>query len=277
MFVATKLCGLMDKEPVDTPICDVVQAAGDSRENVFNAIETTWNGAGHFQFDPIPHYLGGETPGRYPSFEQKYDGTHGMMFTQWGFDGHNWDKNDQCSYARLFTTSEGCNLPQEEMDCVGWVSTADPSTPYGPIDNSKSINCNETVPDSASGWCWCLKKDGVTAVKHAVKSARRNPIGVEFTCEDECKKPTYIPGISEIELAYTTADYSQGSPGGSDEQTGVLANGLGAQCSDGFFDVEHMPVGELRSTCVNLNSDLAWHHSNNRKPPPSSKLCIKRG
>jgi hypothetical protein len=279
-FVAAKLCGQVSNEPPDPPICDIVQAGGESAAVVKKAMAGT--GAAAFGFTPIPTFFGGELEGGDPTYNEMYLNGHGMMFTQWGMDGRGradcGGECDQCLHTRLFMTTVGCNVPQmpkgKEMECVKFVKTKYSNTPYGPIDEKVDVKCNETVPDTYSGWCECVTAEEGTKVVHAVRSAVKNPIGRKYTCEQECKKPTWVPAITMVEMAYSSADFSKGGPDGNWDK--VVARGKGAKCKAGFYDVEHMPVGSVGSSCVNLNSELRLSRSNGVKPPPASKLCVKR-
>ena len=279
MWVPTRLCGISSDEPPDPPICDVLQAGGESPAAVKLAM--SGRGVAPFGFTPIPTFFGGEVQGGFPTFEDLYNNGNGMMMTQWGMDGRT-AKNcggscDSCLHTKLFTTSIGCNVPQmaegQQMGCLRFVKTTLSSTPYGPIDEDAAIKCNDTIQDGWSGWCECLTADGGASVIHAVRSAVRNPVGKPYTCEEECKKPTWVPAVGKVEMAYTEADFgSNGLPDGQN----VIRAGRGAKCSDGFYDIEHLPVGSLGAVCVNLQSDLSWDKSGGVKAPPASKLCAKR-
>ena len=102
---------------------------------------------------------------------------------------------------------------------------------------------------------------------HAVRSAVRNPIGKKYTCAAECKNPTWVPAIKGLEMAYTSEKMEGGT---------VIPHGKGAKCKQGYYDIEHLPVGSVGSSCVSLNSDLPWAKSGGVKAPPASKLCFKR-
>lgn len=278
IFVSTKLCGLSSDEPPDPPMCDVLQAGGESAYAVNKAMKG--KGVAAFGFSPIPTFFGGEMQHGKPTFEQMYTNGHGMMFTQWGMDGRGpkncGGKCDKCLHTRLFTTSVGCNvaaMPKgQEMGCLRFVRTKLSGTPYGPIDEDADVKCDQVIPDSYSGWCECQTAVSNTTVIHAVRSAVRNPIGKPYTCADECKSPTWIPAVGKIEMAYTGADFSKGKPDGEEN----IKPGKGAKCSPGFYDVEHLPVGSVGAACVNLQSDLVWSTNGGVKPPPGSKLCAKR-
>ena len=77
-----------------------------------------------------------------------------------------------------------------------------------------------------------------------------------------------MPAIKGLEMAYT----SQKTVLFSD----AIPHGMGAKCKEGYYDIEHLPVGSVGSSCVNLNSDLPWSKSGGVKAPPASKLCFKR-
>jgi hypothetical protein len=282
MHVATRLCGLASNEEPDPPMCDIIQAGGESADAVNKALKI--NSVGEFGFTPIPTYFGGElVPAGAkgtsdPSFEQSYTQGHGMMFTQYAMDNRGGAASDgtcggncdKCLHSRLFTTAIGCNIPKakpgEEMSCVKFVKTKLHNTPYGPIDESADVKCNDTVPDTYSGWCECETKGGAKVI-HAVRSAVRNPIGKKYTCAAECKSPTWVPAIKGLEMAYTSEKMEGGT---------VIPHGKGAKCKPGYYDIDHLPVGSVGSSCVNLNSDLPWSRSGGVKAPPASKLCFKR-
>jgi hypothetical protein len=282
MHVATRLCGLASNEEPDPPMCDIIQAGGESADAVNKALKI--NSVGEFGFTPIPTYFGGELVPKgadgtaEPSFEQSYMEGHGMMFTQYAMDNRGGAASDgtcggncdKCLHTRLFTTAIGCNIPKakpgEEMSCVKFVKTKLHNTPYGPIDESADVKCNDTVPDTYSGWCECETKGGAKVI-HAVRSAVRNPIGKKYTCAAECKSPTWVPAIKGLEMAYTSEKMEGGT---------VIPHGKGAKCKPGYYDIDHLPVGSVGSSCVNLNSDLPWSRSGGVKAPPASKLCFKR-
>ena len=152
------------------------QAGGESADAVNKALKI--NSVGEFGFTPIPTYFGGELVPKgadgtaEPSFEQSYMEGHGMMFTQYAMDNRGGAASDgtcggncdKCLHSRLFTTAIGCNIPKakpgEEMSCVKFVKTKLHNTPYGPIDESADVKCNDTVPDTYSGWCECETKGG---------------------------------------------------------------------------------------------------------------------
>ena len=152
------------------------QAGGESADAVNKALKI--NSVGEFGFTAIPTYFGGELVPKgadgtaEPSFEQSYMEGHGMMFTQYAMDNRGGASSDgtcggncdKCLHSRLFTTAIGCNIPKakpgEEMSCVKFVKTKLPNTPYGPIDESADVKCNDTVPSAYSGWCECATKDG---------------------------------------------------------------------------------------------------------------------
>lgn len=275
LFVTAKLCSVASDEPPDPPICDVLQAGGESAKAVNEAMKGS--GVAAFGFTPIPTSFAGEMDHGKPTFEQMYLTGPGMMLTQWGLNGLDCDgcTMDQCRHTRLFTTSVGCNVPRmpkgKEMSCVRFVKTTEASTPYGPIDKDANIKCTDKVLDTYSGWCECQPaEEGKGSVIHAVRSAKRNPIGKEYTCEEECKNPTWVPAISTLDMAETSANFD--TIGNED----VLKHDQGAVCEKGFYDIEHLPVGAVGPLCVNLQSDLSWDMSGGAKAPPASKLCAKR-
>ena len=130
--------------------------------------------------------------------------------------------------------------------------------------------CADKVLDTYSGWCECQSAEEGEKVIHAVRSAKRNPIGKEYTCEEECKNPTWVPAISTLDMAETSANFD--TIGNED----VLKDDQGAVCEKGFYDIEHLPVGAIGRACVNLQSDISWDMSGGAKAPPASKLCAKR-
>ena len=113
-----------------------------------------------------------------------------------------------------------------------------------------------------------------------------------YTCEDQCKNPTWIPAINALEMAYTTVDFTkQNGPSGAGATFpafasssigyfGQINTGQGARCdakhlkskSTDFVDIEHLPVGSIGAKCVSLN--YALKGADNTQP--ASKLCVKR-
>ena len=119
-----------------------------------------------------------------------------------------------------------------------------------------------------------------------------------YTCEDQCKNPTWIPAINALEMAYTTVDFTkQNGPSGAGATYpsslggcvtgqsslglfGQINTGQGARCdakhlksaSTDFVDIEHLPVGSIGAKCASLN--YALKGADNTQP--ASKLCVKR-
>ena len=128
----------------------------------------------------------------------------------------------------------------------------------------------------------------------------------EYTCEEECKKPTWIPAVSALEMTYTTADIAGLSipgqppadclikPGAAADDLRVAAGvayvyvqgggagspikkGQGAKCSTGYYEIEHLYLDNspsIGATCISLNG--AFMTSSGVIGPPASKLCYKR-
>ena len=121
----------------------------------------------------------------------------------------------------------------------------------------------------------------------------------EYTCEDECKKPTWIPAVSALEMTYTDVNFENiGSealtppganfieklgaliaPDGRDARgdarfVGIVPKGQGAKCSADYNPIEYLSVGGASPRCVSLNSALKV--STGVMGPPTSRLCYKR-
>ena len=166
--------------------------------------------------------------------------------------------------------ASGASLDRPGLTEAGWGCTQSVCGTFRPcfwlFDR-----CTDKVLDTYSGWCECQPaEEGKGSVIHAVRSAKRNPIGKEYTCEEECKNPTWVPAISTLDMAETSANFD--TIGNED----VLKHDQGAVCEKGFYDIEHLPVGAVGPLCVNLQSDLSWDMSGGAKAPPASKLCAKR-
>jgi len=299
MFVNAKLCGIQRDSPPDPPICDILLGSGPSAAGVEKAMQG--KGLAPFGFEEIPASFAGD--GGTGAIEQSFN-AYGMFLSQLGMGGY-WEgvleyiRNDNCRYVKLYTTSIGCNLPQmpagKEMTCLKFVKTKLHHTPYGPIDDNVQVSCTDTVKEEYSGWCECQLADGSASVIHAPKSQERNPIGKEYTCEEECKKPTWIPAVSALEMTYTTADiaglrddgmFKPGATGVGDlayvyVQGGggipgrPIKKGQGAKCSTGYYEIEHLHLdNSIGATCISLNG--AFMTLSGVIGPPASKLCYKR-